>query len=203
MTPGGKIVNSCGRIAIDKRDRKSELCKVLIKKGTTTMKKFDFNQGIVDMQPELYRFAMKLTADYDSANDLVQDCMLQALGNKEKFVHSENFKGWMYTLMRNIFVNNYRRAAREMAMIDHAYSLSQQHLIESEDAGGFEYAYDTKQLYKAVQAVPQQLKKPLLMFVAGFKYVEIAEKMNLPIGTVKSRLFFVRKRLQQDLKDFS
>lgn len=167
------------------------------------MKNFDFTKGIVEMQPELQRFALKLTADYDSANDLVQDCMLQALNNQEKFVHTQNFKGWMYTLMRNIFINNYRRTVREMAMIDHTYSISQQMLVEAEDGDRFEYIYDLKQLYKMVYSVPEELKRPFLMFVAGFKYVEIAEKLGLPIGTVKSRLFFVRKRLQQDLKDFS
>ncbi len=167
------------------------------------MKNFDFTKGIVEMQPELQRFALKLTADYDSANDLVQDCMLQALNNQEKFVHTQNFKGWMYTLMRNIFINNYRRTVREMAMIDHTYSISQQMLVEAEDGERFEYIYDLKQLYKVVHSVPEELKRPFLMFVAGFKYVEIAEKLDLPIGTVKSRLFFVRKRLQQDLKDFS
>ena len=57
--------------------------------------------------------------------------------------------------------------------------------------------------YKVINAVPEDLKKPFMMFVAGFKYREIAEKMDLPVGTIKSRLFLIRKRLQQDLKDFS
>ena len=157
---------------------------------------------IVGMESELRHFALKLTADQDSANDLVQDCMLKALDNKEKFVHAQNFKGWMYTIMRNLFINNYRRVTREMSMMDDSYSIGRQNLLEVEDGERFEYAYDLKELQKVINAVPESMRKPFLMYVAGFKYNEIAEKMGLPIGTIKSRLFFVRKRLQKELKEF-
>ena len=157
---------------------------------------------IVGMESELRHFALKLTADQDSANDLVQDCMLKALDNKEKFVHAQNFKGWMYTIMRNLCINNYRRVTREMSMMDDSYSIGRQNLLEVEDGERFEYAYDLKELHKVINAVPESMRKPFLMYVAGFKYNEIAEKMGLPIGTIKSRLFFVRKRLQKELKEF-
>ena len=157
---------------------------------------------IVGMESELRHFALKLTADQDSANDLVQDCMLKALDNKEKFVHAQNFKGWMYTIMRNLFINNYRRVTREMSMMDDSYSIGRQNLLEVEDGERFEYAYDLKELHKVINAVSESMRKPFLMYVAGFKYNEIAEKMGLPIGTIKSRLFFVRKRLQKELKEF-
>ena len=157
---------------------------------------------IVGMESELRHFALKLTADQDSANDLVQDCMLKALDNKEKFVHAQNFKGWMYTIMRNLFINNYCRVTREMSMMDDSYSIGRQNLLEVEDGERFEYAYDLKELHKVINAVPESMRKPFLMYVAGFKYNEIAEKMGLPIGTIKSRLFFVRKRLQKELKEF-
>ena len=154
------------------------------------------------MESELRHFALKLTADQDSANDLVQDCMLKSLDNKGKFVHAQNFKGWMYTIMRNLFINNYRRVTREMSMMDDSYSIGRQNLLEVEDGERFEYAYDLKELHKVINAVPESMRKPFLMYVAGFKYNEIAEKMGLPIGTIKSRLFFVRKRLQKELKEF-
>jgi RNA polymerase sigma factor, sigma-70 family len=157
---------------------------------------------IVGMESELRHFALKLTADQDLANDLVQDCMLKALDNKEKFVHAQNFKGWMYTIMRNLFINNYRRVTREMSMMDDSYSIGRQNLLEVEDGERFEYAYDLKELHKVINAVPESMRKPFLMYVSGFKYNEIAEKMGLPIGTIKSRLFFVRKRLQKELKEF-
>ena len=122
---------------------------------------------------------------------------------RRSFTYSKNLKGWMYTLMRNIFVNNYRRTVREMNLIDDSYSINQQHLIEDEDADRFEFTYDMKQLYRVIHSIPEEMKVPFQMFVAGFKYREIAEKLGLPMGTVKSRLFFIRKRLKEELKDFS
>lgn len=169
------------------------------------MTKVDFTQGILAIEPDLHRFAYKLTADYDTANDLVQDSVLLALDKQQKFTHTTNLKGWMYTLMRNIFVNNYRRTVRENTLIENTYSMTGRGLFEgdAEDTERFEFVYDMKLLYKIVNSIPEEMKRPFQMFVAGFKYREIADKLNLPIGTVKSRLFFVRKRLKEDLKDFS
>lgn len=167
------------------------------------MEKVEFTQGILAIEQDLRRFAYKLTSDRDSANDLVQDCVLHALDNREKFTYTKNLKGWMYTLMRNIFVNNYRRTIREMNLIDDTYTLGQQNMIEDEDSERFASTYDIKLLYRVIHSIPDDMKIPFQMFVAGFKYREIAEKLGLPMGTVKSRLFFIRKRLKEELKDFS
>lgn len=167
------------------------------------MEKVEFTQGILAIEQDLRRFAYKLTSDRDSANDLVQDCVLHALDNREKFTYTKNLKGWMYTLMRNIFVNNYRRTIREMNLIDDTYTLGQQSMIEDEDSERFASTYDIKLLYRVIHSIPDDMKIPFQMFVAGFKYREIAEKLGLPMGTVKSRLFFIRKRLKEELKDFS
>lgn len=163
----------------------------------------DFTQGIIAAEKDLKRFAYKLTADRESANDLVQDCVLQALDNREKYKHATNLKGWLYTIMRNIFINNYRRTVREMNIIDDKYSLQQQTLIEDEESNRFETVYDMKELYKVINTIPDDMKIPFQMFVAGFKYREIAERLNLPMGTVKSRLFFIRKKLKEELKEFA
>ncbi|MDY5814047.1 MAG: sigma-70 family RNA polymerase sigma factor [Bacteroides sp.] len=166
------------------------------------MEKQEFTQGILAVEADLHRFAYKLTANRDSANDLVQDCVLQALDNKDKFVHAKNLKGWLYTIMRNIFINNYRRTVREMNIIDDNYSLQQQSLIEDGESDRFETMYDMKLLHRTINSIPDDMKVPFQMFVAGFKYREIADKLKLPMGTVKSRLFFIRKRLKEELKDF-
>ena len=166
------------------------------------MKSLSFRKDLIGVQEELLRFAYKLTANREEANDLLQETSLKALDNEEKYVPDTNFKGWMYTIMRNLFINNYRRVTREMSMMDDSYSIGRQNLLEVEDGERFEYAYDLKELHKVINAVPESMRKPFLMYVAGFKYNEIAEKMGLPIGTIKSRLFFVRKRLQKELKEF-
>ena len=152
------------------------------------MEKVEFTQGILAIQPDLHRFAYKLTSDRDSANDLVQDCVLQALDNQEKFTYSKNLKGWMYTLMRNIFVNNYRRTVREMNIMDDNYSINQQYQIEDEDADRFEFTYDMKHLYRVIHSIPEEMKVPFQMFVAGFKYREIAEKLGISENSAKVQM---------------
>ena len=167
------------------------------------MKSISFRKDLIGVQDELLRFAYKLTTDREEANDLLQETSLKALDNEDKYMPDTNFKGWMYTIMRNIFINNYRKSLREVDMTDSTYNLYAQTMTEGEEGNQFETIYDLKELYKVINAVPEDLKKPFMMFVAGFKYREIAEKMDLPVGTIKSRLFLIRKRLQQDLKDFS
>ena len=167
------------------------------------MNSITFQKDLLGVQDDLLRFAYKLTSDREEANDLLQETSLKALDNEDKYMPDTNFKGWMYTIMRNIFINNYRKSLREVDMTDSTYNLYAQTMTEGEDGNRFETIYDLKELYKVINAVPEELKKPFLMFVAGFKYREIAEKMDLPVGTIKSRLFLIRKRLQQDLKDFS
>ena len=157
---------------------------------------------IVAMQPELMSFAFKLTANQDSANDLVQDSILKALDNTQKFIRQENFKGWMYTIMRNIFINNYRKVVRDQTFVDQTDNLYHLNLPQDSGFESTEGAYDLKEMHRVVNALPKEYKIPFSMHVSGFKYREIAEKLGLPLGTVKSRIFFTRQRLQQELKDF-
>ncbi|MBR5612885.1 MAG: RNA polymerase sigma factor, partial [Bacteroidaceae bacterium] len=153
-------------------------------------------------QTELHRFALKLTADREEADDLLQETSLKALDNEDKYTPDTNFKGWMYTIMRNIFINNYRRTVRDQTFVDHTDNLF--HLSLPQDSGfeSTEGNYDLKEIRKIVNTLPKEYRIPFSMYVSGFKYREIAERLGLPIGTVKSRIFFTRQRLQKDLKDF-
>ena len=166
------------------------------------MEKVDFTQGILAMEPDLHRFAYKLTSDRESANDLVQDCVLQALDNHEKFTHAKNLKGWMFTIMRNIFINNYRKVVRDQTFVDQTDNLYHLNLPQDGSFESTERAYDLKEMHRVVNALPKEYRVPFAMHVSGFKYREIAEKLNLPLGTVKSRIFFTRQKLQEELKDF-
>lgn len=161
-----------------------------------------FKKDLLEMQSELQRFAYKLTADKELACDLLQETSLKALENMDKYTPDTNFKGWMYTIMRNIFINSYRKAVREQTFIDYTDNL---HNIDSNQAGKeliTENDYDRKELYRAVNSLPDCYRVPFSMFVSGFKYREIADKLSLPLGTVKSRIFLTRHRLQEELKDF-
>ena len=165
------------------------------------MKTFNFTQDLLNIQSELLRFAYKLTADREEANDLLQETSLKALDNED--TPDTNFKGWMYTIMRNIFINNYRKVVRDQTFVDQTDNLY--HLNMPQDSGfdSTESAYDMKEIHKVVNALPKDYRIPFAMYVSGFKYREIADKLNLPLGTVKSRIFFTRQKLQIQLKDFA
>ena len=167
------------------------------------MKTFNFTQDLLNIQSELLRFAYKLTADREEANDLLQETTLKALDNEDKYTPDTNFKGWMYTIMRNIFINNYRKVVRDQTFVDQTDNLY--HLNMPQDSGfdSTESAYDMKEIHKVVNALPKDYRIPFAMYVSGFKYREIADKLNLPLGTVKSRIFFTRQKLQIQLKDFA
>ena len=154
------------------------------------MKSLSFRKDLVGVQDELLRFAYKLTTDREEANDLLQETSLKALDNEDKYTPDTNFKGWMYTIMRNIFINNYRKVVRDQTFIDRTDNLY--HLNLPQDAGfeSTEKAYDLKEMHRVVNTLPKEYKVPFAMHVSGFKYREIAEKLNLPLGTVKSRIFF-------------
>ena len=166
------------------------------------MKNFTFRKELVEAQDELLRFAYKLTMDIDEANDLLQETSLKALDNEDKYVPDTNFKGWMYTIMRNIFINNYRKIVRDQTFVDTTDNYYHLNLPQDSGFDSTEGAYDLKEMHRVVNALPKEYKIPFSMHVSGFKYREIAEKLGLPLGTVKSRIFFTRQRLQQELKDF-
>ena len=166
------------------------------------MKSLSFRKDLIGVQEELLRFAYKLTANREEANDLLQETSLKALDNEEKYVPDTNFKGWMYTIMRNIFINNYRKIVRDQTFVDQTDNLYHLNLPQDSGFESTEGAYDLKEMHRIVNALPKEYKVPFSMHVYGFKYREIAEKLDLPLGTVKSRIFFTRQRLQQELKDF-
>ncbi len=162
-----------------------------------------FKNRIIGLQDNLLSFAYQLTSNREQAEDLLQDTTLKALDNEEKYVDNVNFKGWIFTIMRNIFINNYRQTVRKATVIDQTEDLF--HLNISQDSGldTPEGSYAVKEISSAINSFTDEYRIPFNMFVAGYKYNEIAEKMNLPLGTVKSRIFFARKRLRDQLKDYS
>lgn len=166
------------------------------------MKSFNFTNDLLSIQSELLRFAYKLTADREDANDLLQETTLKALDNEDKYMPDTNFKGWMYTIMRNIFINNYRKIVRDQTFVDQTDNLYHLNLPQDSGFDSTEGAYDIKEIRRIVNELPKEYKIPFSMHISGFKYREIAEKLDLPLGTVKSRIFFTRQKLQQQLKGF-
>ena len=161
-----------------------------------------FKDKLMSLQSNLLNFAFMLTSNRDDAYDLLQDTTLKALDNEEKFVDNTNFKGWVFTIMRNIFINNYRRTVRSATVIDQTEDLY--HLNISQDSGlaAPEGSVSVTEITAAIRSFADEYRIPFTMHVQGYKYNEIAEKMDLPLGTVKSRIFFARKRLQTLFADY-
>ncbi|MDE5785059.1 MAG: RNA polymerase sigma factor [Duncaniella sp.] len=162
----------------------------------------EFQTKLMSLQSNMLNFALMLTSNRDNAYDLLQDTTLKALDNEDKYTENTNFKGWVFTIMRNIFINNYRRVARSATIIDQTEDLY--HLNISQDSG-FETpegSYQAGEITAAINAMTDEYRIPFSMHVAGYKYNEIADKMNLPLGTIKSRIFFARKKLQERFADY-
>lgn len=161
-----------------------------------------FTKKILGLQNNLLSFAYQLTTNKEEAQDLLQDTTLKALDNEEKYIDNVNFKGWIFTIMRNIFINNYRQTVRKATVIDQTEDLI--HLNISQDSGldTPEGSYAVKEISAALNCFTDEYRIPFNMYIAGYKYEEIAEKMSLPVGTIKSRIFFARKKLRDQLKDF-
>ena len=137
------------------------------------MNTYSFRKDLISVQEELLRFAYKLTADKEEANDLLQETSLKALDNEDKYMPDTNFKGWMYTIMRNIFINNYRRIVREQTFVDQTDNLYHLNLPQNSGFANAEGSYDLKEMHRIVNSLPRDYKVPFSMHVSGFKYREI------------------------------
>jgi len=165
--------------------------------------KSSFKSSVVGLQGNLLSFALKLTLNPDEARDLVQDTTLKALNNEEKYVDNTNMKGWLMTIMRNIFINNYRRSVRENTVVDTTDDCY--HINLAQDSAAFdstEGAFAASEISSIIATFPDVYRRPFTLHIAGYKYEEIAEMLKLPLGTVKSRIFIMRASLRKILKDY-
>lgn len=162
----------------------------------------EFENKLISLQGNLLNFAYMLTSDRDSAYDLLQDTTLKALDNESKYVDNTNFKGWVFTIMRNIFINNYRRNVRSSTVVEQLEDLYHLNLSLDSTPETPEGAFAAGEIYEAINSLADEYRIPFSMFVIGYNYNEIAGKMGLPLGTVKSRIFFARKKLQARLADY-
>ncbi len=157
---------------------------------------------LLSIQGNLLNFAYLLTSNRDDAYDLLQDTTLKVLDNQEKYIDNVNFKGWVFTIMRNIFINNYRRAMRSNVVYDNTEGLIHLNMPQNSGIESPEGALAAGEISDIINSFSDGYRVPFTMHVQGFKYTEIAEKTGLPLGTVKSRIFFARQRLQKALADY-
>ncbi|MFZ5939080.1 MAG: RNA polymerase sigma factor [Bacteroidota bacterium] len=165
----------------------------------TTM---EFNHKLISMEERLERFALSLTANREEAKDLLQETYLKALSSKDKFIEFTNFEAWAYTIMKNTFINNYRKAIRQNTVVDTTKDLY--YLNNTKESVNIrpDSSFQHKEIVKHIESLQDELRIPFKMHTEGYKYKEIAEELNLKIGTVKSRIFFTRKKLMESLQGY-
>ena len=161
----------------------------------------DFNSELTSLQEKLQYFAKSLTQNDEEAKDLVQETYLKALTYRDKFEDNTNLKAWTYTIMKNTFINNYRRNAKVNMVMDNTSDLYYLNSSKSSDDFKPDSVLSHKDINKVVDNLEDEHRLPFKMHHTGYKYKEIAEKLDLSIGTVKSRIFFSRKKLMDSLKD--
>lgn len=166
------------------------------------MNALQFQKKLLSLQENMMNFALTLTANRNDAQDLMQDTTLKVLDNQEKFVDNVNFKGWVLTIMRNIFINNYHKIVRTQTVVDQDIDLYNLDIMNDSGFDNPDGAYQIQEITSAIESLNEELKVPFSMFVSGYKYNEIAETLDVPLGTVKSRIFFARQELKKKLKDF-
>lgn len=166
------------------------------------MSTIEFNQKILSFKMALNYFAISLTQNSEEAKDLLQDTMYKAILYKDKFTEATNLKAWLYTIMKNTFINNYRRNIKTKQIVDTTKDLHFINIPQNNGAASPMSQLAHKDIKLVLENLDEDLRIPFLMYFEGYKYKEIADKFDLPIGTVKSRIFLARKKLMHDLKDF-
>ena len=153
------------------------------------MKNDEIKKKLMVLQPTLKQHALALTKDEERASDLLQEVTLKVLCNMKAYYIDKNFKKWTMVIMNNIFANECRRLARQANLPDETFV---EEIFCDDNAG-------MREIIRLISLLPNECRTPLKMFIRGYKYCEIAERMNIPIGTVKSRIHIARTRLREIL----
>lgn len=166
------------------------------------MSTLEFTTQVAGMRSTLQSFTRRFTNDRDESLDLVQDTMLKALTYKDKFQQDTNLKGWLFTIMRNTFINNYRRNQRARISKDSSKDQFVLNMREDHTFRQPQESMEFKEIWRNVHNLKDELLTPFKMHVSGYKYHEIADHLQIPIGTVKNRIFHARKEIQKNLSGY-
>lgn len=160
----------------------------------------DFSSKLYTLSPMLTGFAYNLTKNSEDAKDLYQETAFRALANQEKFQDGTNFKAWTFTIMKNIFINNYRKKVKSNTILDNTENQFLLNSATHSTGNQAEANILIKELTGFIEVLDDAVKIPFLMYFDGYKYQEIADELELPLGTVKSRIFFARKELKERIQ---
>ena len=164
------------------------------------MSSLEFNQLLLSNADYLKPFAFSLTRDNETAKDLMQETLFRALVNKEKYNVGTNIKAWMYTIMRNIFINDYRKKQRSNTIFDSTPNDFLLNHNQTSVGNTAEVNLTSKDIQSSIHDLPDIFKHPFILFFEGYKYNEIASLLKEPLGTIKSRIHFARKLLKEQIQ---
>ena len=153
----------------------------------------EFDALVVNHAASIKPYAITLTRDHETAQDLCQETLYKALAHRSQYQPGSNIKAWLCTIMRNIFINDYRRAGRKKQIMDALSYSSHYDQLQQKDL------LQWKEINEAIYQLPGIFKTACLLYLQGFKYHEIAVALNEPLGTIKSRIHFARKLLKKQI----
>lgn len=166
------------------------------------MSALTFNDRLLKMSDVLEYFALSLTKNKEDAEDLLQETLVKALTYQDKYTPGTNLKAWLHTIMKNTFINQYRKMKRANMVITTKDEVEVLDFVPATMDSTPESVHATKEINKLIDRLDDNIRVPFSMHLKGYKYKEIADHLNIPIGTVKSRIYFAKQSLMKDLKDY-
>ncbi len=164
------------------------------------MTTLEFNKNVNEIESLLFGFAMRLTRDKENAKDLMQETLMRCFDKRDRFQEGSNFKSWSTTVMYNSYINHYRKRKTKNKVIKPVENFNI--FVENKSMEGNAYSLIMmKELKKIVNKLTDDYRIPFKMFVEGYQYDEIAEELDIPMGTIKSRIFYARKKLKAMVTD--
>jgi RNA polymerase sigma-70 factor (ECF subfamily) len=162
--------------------------------GENTFDPDYFQYDLVQLQEQLFYYALQLTEDREDALDLVQETSFKALKNRNRLHNNDHIRAWLYTILKNTYINYLRSS--HYRQLTHDSEEINNYAAQSNGSHGAPYdTLEKKELHEIIGLLPGTYGTPIKMFLAGFSYKEIAEQMNIPIGTVKSRIHLGKKQI--------
>lgn len=161
------------------------------------MRSTELSLEIVNLRSTLHALTRRFTSNPDESLDLLQETILRALRYKNNFREGTNLKGWLFTIMRNTFINEYRKDQKARSY----YSYTSKASDTTQRTSAFD-PVEFADIWKQVDALPEELMIPFKMHISGYKYQEIADHQGIPLGTVKNRIFHARKEIQKKLAGY-
>jgi len=167
---------------------------------TQAMSTIEFSTQFDHLRRTLFSFALNLTKDEESARDLVQETAFKAFKYRDRYEPQTNLRAWLMTIMRNSFINEYRKRKRRQTLNDNTVN---DFLLDSGHQSVTNQGESTvmqEEIIQVVNTLEDWVRIPFLMHFQGFKYEEIADQLEVPLGTIKSRIFFARQKLQAQMR---